>query len=152
MNNTSLTNMFTGCYSLRTVNNLTKLGNNAVGSTVYTSGTNVFGSLANSRILLEGADFSMKFSALTISGTVGEPLNFFTSLRLRNSGTGQYAGTAPHIDIKYTALGQAALVQVFNDLPTVTGKTIDITGAAGAAALTAGERAIATGKGWTIIG
>jgi len=49
-------------------------------------------------------------------------------------------------------LGQAALVQVFNDLPTITAKTINITGASGAAALTAPERAIATGKGWTITG
>ena len=49
-------------------------------------------------------------------------------------------------------LGQAALVQVFNDLPTLVGKTINITANPGAALLTAGERAIATGKGWTIIG
>lgn len=145
-------NMFNNCPSLKTVINMDKLGNNAVGSTTYMTGTGMFGTTPSGRILLEGADFSCKFSSFAITGTAGEPLTQFTSLRLRNSGTGQYAGTAPQIDIKYTGLGQAALVQVFNDLPTVTGKTIDITGAAGAAALTAGERAIATGKGWTIIG
>jgi hypothetical protein len=49
-------------------------------------------------------------------------------------------------------LGTGSLVDVFNDLPTLTGKTINITGASGAASLTAGQRAIATGKGWTITG
>jgi len=75
-----------------------------------------------------------------------------TSLRLRNNGAGQYGGTSPQIDIRFNKLGQAALVQVFNDLPTITAKTIDITGCSGASSLTAGERAIATGKGWTITG
>ncbi len=75
-----------------------------------------------------------------------------TSLRLRNSGSGQYAGSSPQIDIRYNSLGQAALVQVFNDLPTIVSKTINITDNPGAALLTAPERAIATGKGWTIVG
>jgi acetyl-CoA acetyltransferase len=88
---------------------------------------------------------------LVYTGRVGI-LTKLTSLRLRNNGAGQYAGASPQIDISYNGLGQAALVQVFNDLPTITAKTINITGCSGAAALTAGERAIATGKGWTIIG
>lgn len=149
-----LQNMFGGCYSLRTVANMEKLGNPATGSTIYAAATTMFGgsTTPNERLMLQAADFSLKLSALVINGTAGEPLNFFTSLRLRNTGSGQYAGSAPQINISYTALNQAALVQVFNDLPTVTGKSIDITAAAGAASLTAGERAIATGKGWTIIG
>lgn len=49
-------------------------------------------------------------------------------------------------------MGQAALVTLFGDLPTLSGKQIVITGCTGAALLTAPERAIATGKGWNIIG
>jgi hypothetical protein len=72
-----------------------------------------------------------------------------SSLRLRNNGTGQYGGASPQINISYTSLNAAALDQVFTDLPTVTSKTINITGASGAAGC---NRAIATGKGWTVTG
>lgn len=50
------------------------------------------------------------------------------------------------------ALSQQALVHIFNNLQVVVGQTINITGCWGASALTPTERAIATGKGWTIIG
>jgi hypothetical protein len=88
---------------------------------------------------------------LVYTGRVGN-LTKLTSLRLRNNGAGQYAGVSPQIDIRYNGLGQAALVQVFNDLPTIVSKTINITDNPGAALLTAPERLIATGKGWTIVG
>ena len=97
-------------------------------------------------------DLSTKFSKFVSTGYNTSARAPLSSLRLRNNGAGQYAGTSPQIDISYTSLGQAALVQVFNDLPTIVSKTINITGASGAAALTAPERAIATGKGWTIVG
>ena len=45
-----------------------------------------------------------------------------------------------------------ALVHIFNNLQVVTGETNNITGCYGAPLLTPIERAIATGKGWTIIG
>jgi hypothetical protein len=41
-------------------------------------------------------------------------------------------------------------VDLFNDLATVVSKTITITGNPGVADLTAGDLAIATGKGWTV--
>ena len=44
------------------------------------------------------------------------------------------------------------LVIIFNNLETVTAKTITITGNPGASLLTAGDRLIATNKGWTIVG
>lgn len=50
-------------------------------------------------------------------------------------------------------LGQAQLVEIFNNLGTASGsQTITISGNPGASLLTSGERAIATGKGWTISG
>jgi hypothetical protein len=67
---------------------------------------------------------------------------------LYSAGTGLRTST----NIKLpTALTQAQLVRIFNGLPTVTGtQTLDIVGATGTAALTTGEKAIATGKGWTL--
>jgi hypothetical protein len=49
------------------------------------------------------------------------------------------------------AFTRANLVELFNGLPTVTtSNTLTITGTAGNATVTTGERAIATGKGWTL--
>jgi hypothetical protein len=147
---TTLNGMFTNDYKLNTINNEEYLGNPSTGSTIYVDGTNFAINIQD----LTTLDLYTKFSKFEAYGNSVSPLLYskLNSLRLRNNGTGQYAGTSPQINISYTSLGQAALVQVFNDLPTVTSKTINITGASGAAALTAPERAIATGKGWTITG
>jgi hypothetical protein len=49
-------------------------------------------------------------------------------------------------------LSAPELVEIFNNLVTTTGQTITISGNWGASLLTPAERAIATGKGWTITG
>lgn len=49
-------------------------------------------------------------------------------------------------------LSAPELVVIFNNLYTIAGKTITISGNWGALILTAPERAIATAKGWTIVG
>jgi hypothetical protein len=145
---TNISTMLQNCFGLKTLNNSQYIGNTSTGATVYIDGS-IF---SNGAYEMTGtADFYCKFSKLDMNGTVSIQSKL-TSLRLRNNGTGQYGGSSPQINISYTNLNQAALVQVFNDLPTVTSKTINITGALGAAALTAPERAIATGKGWTITG
>jgi hypothetical protein len=147
---TTMVSMFGQCAMLKTVNNEEYLGNPSTASTIYVNGTTT---LTPTMSLISSLDFYTKFSKLDLGGAgLGASKVQLTSLRIRNNGAGQYAGTSPQINISYTDLGQAALVQVFNDLPTVTSKTINITGATGAAALTAPERAIATGKGWTITG
>jgi len=146
-NITDISSMTDNCGSLSGITNMDKIGNTSTTSTIYVGGTTAFRNCNPTTL-----DFSTKFSKFdAYSSSLGNPTRL-TSLRLRNTGAGQYAGTSPQINISYTSLGQAALVQVFNDLPTLAGKTINITGAAGAASLTAGERAIATGKGWTITG
>ena len=144
---TTINSIFNNAISLTGTTNVDKIGSTSTGSTIYVDGSNA----GVAAYELPTLDFYTKFSKLTLNG-ISTRLTKLTSLRLRNNGSGQYAGTSPQIDISYTSLGQAALVQVFNDLPTITAKTINITGASGAAALTAGERAIATGKGWTITG
>lgn len=144
----TLDSIFLNSSSLQTINNIDKLGSTSTSSTIYVVGTNLF-PFASS--FTGTTDFYCKFSKLELQGSATYR-SAITGLRLRNTGAGQYAGTSPQINISYTNLSQAALVQVFNDLPTVTSKTINITEASGAAALTGPERAIATGKGWTITG
>ena len=59
--------------------------------------------------------------------------------------------SSPQINISYTGLDRAALVNLFNSMPTVTNSQVcNITGATGAADLTAEDLAIATNKGWTV--
>jgi hypothetical protein len=145
---TIATSMFSNTPSLTGITNIEFFGNSGSTTTNYVNGTTMG---VSSNVL--SLDFRCKFSKLDLNGTdTGVGRNKLNSLRLRNSGAGQYGGTSPHINVSFTSLGQAALVQLFNDLPTITAKTINITSATGAAALTAGERAIATGKGWTIVG
>ncbi len=56
--------------------------------------------------------------------------------------------------ISYTScnLSRLALIEIFNNLVTVTSQSITITDNPGAALLTAADRLIATNKGWTITG
>ena len=146
---TGLNTAFGNIDNCEVINNTDKIGNpsTAAGNTTYVDGTN----LVIRAPRLSSLDFTCKFAKFQVAG-IATLFNGLTSLRLRNNGAGQYAGTSPQVDIKYNKLGQAALVQVFNDLPTITAKTIDITSNPGAALLTGPERAIATGKGWTIVG
>ena len=137
--------MIQNCPALKTVSNIQFIGNTSTAATVYIDGT---GFSTGSNEFTGNADFYCKFSKLEMNGTVSiqHKLN---SLRLRNNGSGQYGGTTPHINISYTMLDATALNQVFTDLPTITAKTINITGAIGAAGC---NRSIATAKGWTVTG
>jgi hypothetical protein len=48
-------------------------------------------------------------------------------------------------------LSRTAIVDIFNGLASgVTSKTITVSGNPGSGALTAGDRLIATSKGWTV--
>lgn len=59
--------------------------------------------------------------------------------------------TSPQINVSYTGLDRVALVNLFNSMPTVSADQVcNVTGAVGAADLTAADLAIATGKGWTV--
>lgn len=143
---TTAQNVFTNSRNIRSLTNGYSIGTSNVGAGCSFNqfmGTGNFNPVT-------GFTTNSYISKFTFNGDANNQLNL-QSLRLTQAGS-TYTGTSPHINISFTQLGQAALVQVFNDLPTLTSKTINITSAAGAASLTAGERAIATGKGWTIIG
>ena len=65
-----------------------------------------------------------------------------------NTVTG-WAGYA--ISLSNCSLGHAAIVAFFNSLPTITSaKAITLTGNPGVSELTDAEKAVATGKGWTL--
>lgn len=67
------------------------------------------------------------------------------------SNQAPFDGSSPQISIAYTGLDRAALVNLFNSMPTVTdSQVVNIIGATGASDLTASDLAIATGKGWTV--
>lgn len=83
-------------------------------------------------------------SAVTLSDT-----NTFSScLSLRESNI--FGLTKTH-SYAYTQLDRDAIVNVFNNLGTAVSQTIYVNGTPGAANLTAGDIAIATGKGWTVV-
>lgn len=79
-------------------------------------------------------------------------LNNIKCLRVSNESPFNNA-TSPQINISYTGMDRNALVQLFNDLPTVTGgQIINITGCTGANNLSGTDMDIAINKGWTITG
>jgi hypothetical protein len=98
--------------------------------------------------LVTSLTFSCPLQQLEFYGSTNSR-NKITSLRLLNASAGQYTLTSPQINVSYCDLGITALNQLFTDLPTVVGKTINITGCTGAAGCT---RTIATAKGWTVTG
>ena len=71
-----------------------------------------------------------------------------TAITFNRSVTG-WAGSA--VSLKDCSLGHAAIVAFFNSLPTITSaKAITLTGNPGVSELTDAEKAIATGRGWTL--
>ena len=144
----SLNTMFSSCSNLTTINNF-----NFIGSLTATPLINAGGNQYNR---LTSISFRGPLSLLALNGppsTTGR--TDVQSVRLLNTSAGQWTGSSPQINVSYTNMSQANLVQLFNDMAAqgpVTAKTINITLATGASALTAGERAIITSIGWTIIG
>lgn len=94
----------------------------------------------------EAADLQV----ISVYGTASHRQDGLKGLYVSNQAPFDYA-TAPQIDIKYTGLSRAALVELFKSMPTVTDSQVcDVTGCMGADDLTAEDLAIATNKGWTI--
>lgn len=87
---------------------------------------------------------------LVIGGTSTARIDGLKGLTVSNQAPFDHA-TSPQIDVSYTGLDRAALINLFNSMPTVTASQVcNITATTGAADLTAADLAIATSKGWTI--
>lgn len=124
--------MFSGCLKLTTVPQLN-----------YSAVTN-----GNFRNIFENC------SALTSvidfrSNTISITTNF-TGFMYLSSITGFFAPTNINMNINITnsGLDATALNAMFTALPTVSGKTLTITGSVGAATC---DITIATAKGWTVV-
>ena len=90
----------------------------------------------------------MDTSAVTDMNNMFNGCYSLTAITLNKTVTG-WAGYA--ISLKDCSLGHSAIVAFFNSLPTITSaKAITLTGNPGVSELTAAEKAIATGKGWTL--
>jgi hypothetical protein len=84
------------------------------------------------------------------------PLNLNSGTGLTNMASNVMA-SAPFTNVRVSLnlanknLGRLSIIEVFNGLASgVTSKTITVSANPGFAALTAGDRLIATAKGWTI--
>jgi len=131
-------NMFASCYSLKYINNIDYLGSKSVACD--------FTDFAKDcEFLQTTTTIASLISKIGIYGASGYKLKV-TSIRLTNASS-TFGGSSPQVNVSYTDLDATALNTLFGDLPTLTGKTIVITGCTGAATC---DTSIATGKGWTV--
>lgn len=144
---TDISTMFQYCSNLTTITNFNRLGS--------LTATPLVTAALNNNARLISVSFSCPTSIIQMNGSSANEMADVRSIRLTNLATGQWGGASPQIAIQYTNMNTAAIVQLFTDMnaqPNVVGKTINITGAVGAAGLTPVNRALVTSKGWTITG
>ncbi len=139
-NVTNANSAFSYCSALKTIENLNFLGS-------ITAQSDFASILLSCEFLQQAIVVGSLLSKIAINGASGKLLKC-TSIRLTNSGS-TFTGSSPQVNVSYTSLDVVALNLLFGDLPTLVGKTINITGCPGAATCT---RTIATAKGWTVTG
>lgn len=134
-------NMFNGCEKLSELPSLSV--ESTTNAQLLLKGCT---SLANTVLDMQDAT---GLTRVDVSGTSTERIDGLKGLLV--SSAAPLNGTRPQINASYTGLNRAALVNLFNSLPTVSDTQVcNITGATGADDLTAADLAIATGKGWTV--
>ena len=146
----NIASMFNSCSNLVTLTNFDKIG--SLTATPLITGSN----LTNNRFTSGSAiSFSGPFSTLLLNGISSTIKTNVQSVRLLNASAGQWTGSAPQINVSYTNMSTAQIVQLFTDMAAqgaVVSKTINITSATGTAGLTLANRQIITNNGWTITG
>ncbi len=136
-------NLFRNCPKLKQVPPLQFSNNITIATDVLANDFN----LEDFDIDMQNCSLITKFTCYGLSSA--NILNL-KSLRVSNEAPFNNA-TPPQINVSYTGMNRSALVQLFEDLPTVTGgQIINVTGCTGVNDLTADDKAIATAKGWTI--
>ena len=127
--------MFNGCYSLTAIPQL----NTSAVAYMNNMFSNCYSLMAIPQL---------NTSAVKNMGNMFNSCPSLTSIAFDNTVTG-WAGYA--VSLQDCSLGHAAIVAFFNSLPTITSaKAITLTGNPGVSELTDAEKAIATGKGWTL--
>ena len=132
---TNIGGMFNGCYSLTAIPQM--------DTSAVTDMNSMFGGCYSLMAIPQ-----IDTSAVTNMRFMFNNCNSLTAITLNNTVTG-WAGYA--ISLINCSLSHAAIVAFFNSLPTITSaKAITLTGNPGVSELTNAEKAIATGKGWTL--
>ena len=132
---TDMSYMFNSCYSLTAI---PQIDTSAVTSMNY-----MFAYCYSLTAIPQ-----MDTSAVTNMSGVFYNCYSLTAITLNNTVTG-WSGYA--VSLQDCSLSHAAIVAFFNSLPTITSaKAITLTGNPGVSELTDAEKAIATGKGWTL--
>jgi len=132
---TSMSSMFQSCCSCRLHSFLAGFG------VVCTNMSSMF----NGNYSCQSYSFPNGFGVVaTTVGDIG-PISQRTTIKI------QGLAYAQSFSIANSNLQVNELVEVFNALPTVPGKSLTITGNPGVPGLTAPNEAIATGKGWTLV-
>jgi hypothetical protein len=147
---TSISSMFQLCSNLTTLTNFDKIGSLTATPLISATGNQYNRFTGGSAI-----SFSGPLSGLNLSGLQTTMRADVQAVRLLNTSAGQWTGSTYQINVSFTNMSTANLVQLFNDMaaqPAVSGKQINILSATGAAGLTAADRLIVTSKGWTITG
>jgi hypothetical protein len=142
--------MFQTCSNLTTVTNFDKIG--SLTATPLMQGFSfTFNRLANGSAI----SFSGPLSIIQLNGNLLQKTDV-QAVRFLNASAGQWTGVSPQINVSYTNMSTAQIVQLFTDMAAQgtqpTTKTINITLATGAAGLTAADRLIVTSRNWTITG
>jgi hypothetical protein len=147
VNVNTLSTTFAQCSNLNSLINFDKVG--SLGATpLVNAGANTFMSIPS-------ISFSCPLNLLAVNNTSSNLNNNVQAVRLLNTSAGQWTGGSPQINVSYTNMSTANIVQLFNDMAAqgnVVSKTINITGSTGAAGLTPTDRLIVTSRGWTITG
>ncbi len=134
-------NFVQNCYRLRVINNI-----GISHADAQISYNDAFSNTRN----LQDVVITDKVSAIAFNSSDGNMKSALRSIRLTNQGS--LFGVNSTVNISRTLLNADALVRLFEDLPSLSGKTINISECAGTPFLTAEQRGIITAKGWTIIG
>ena len=133
---TNASSMFSSCYSLTAI-----MATNFARDATSVSFSDAF---TNCEQLTEINFSAAKMTVLTAKGASGK-LNKLATVTMHASSL--LNGTNPTMDLQYNTLSAAQLDAIYTNLPTVTGKTINVTGCTGQATST---KSIATAKGWTV--
>jgi len=108
-----------------------------------------FGSVATTMSSMFYNNYSVQ--QYTFPASFGSVATTMANMFSNNSSAKTITNLEAAVSVQLTGLLETpAIVAVFNSLPTVTGKTITLTGLPGLAGLTAADRLIATNKGWTV--
>lgn len=131
--------MFSGS-KIRNIENLQYLGS----LTQQCNMSNIF----NNCYILDGEIIiTSLLSSFGMYSGASSRIILVSSLRLTNPGS-TFTGSSPQVNVQYCSMNATALNTLFGDLPTLTGKTIRITGNPGAGSC---NTSIATAKGWTVL-